>query len=104
MRRTLVLAPDGQRLVVIRPSSPALQEKALALAEAALRENSREIFQTLPGEVGDYIFMGFLAKHPRSGALCVADMSGNKTGDLEPGDSFVGERDVERAEPSPPTN
>jgi hypothetical protein len=100
VKRPIVLAPDGQRLVVIRPSTPAGVEKALELASISVEKNSETIFQSIPGEVSDYIFKGYLGRHPKSLKLSIVDVVGNWLEELAPGDSFVGEDDVASAEGS----
>lgn len=84
---------DGQPLQVIRPDRVDL---ALALAEAAERENNQELFQKIPQLVveagGSYEVMGFMAfrrfslKEPK---VCIVNEKKEYVGEIEKGDSFV---------------
>ena len=77
-------APNGFRFAVIRPEDAA---KALALAKQALETQDRELMANLPDHVGcKYTFVGWLSQGLRKHLV---DASGNRIGQLQPGDSFV---------------
>lgn len=81
-----VIAPDGQRMQVIRPKNPQL---ALAIARVALARQDMALMNRLPEEVGieSYTLVGFLGRRgKRTGIL---DERGNVVGELKAGDSFV---------------
>jgi len=99
----IVHAPNGQKMAVIRPSTPELRALAIQLAMAASRTNDSDLFQSIPKEVGSYTFLGFLArtkrledKAPTKQPYCVVDGDGHYVSDIEPGDSFVGYDDFSR--------
>lgn len=89
-RREFALTPTTkQKVLVVRPSDPAL---AMKIANEALANQDRETLarlQTLVEEAGGtYTFVGFLARRP-GGAACIVDTDCKVLGELVPGDSFV---------------
>ena len=80
-------APDGQRLMVARPSDPRVP---LALARAAHATQSQEAFRDIPADAEaagvTYTFRGYLAAHPGG---WIVDEEGRVLEPLQPGDSFL---------------
>jgi len=80
-------APDGQRLIVARPSDPRVP---LALARAAHAAQSQEAFGDIPADAEAagviYTFRGYLAAHPGG---WIVDEEGRVLERLQPGDSFL---------------
>jgi len=99
VKRTIVLTDDGQRVAVIRPRTRLLAQTAVAMAEVAVSHNDGSVFASIPSEVGEYTFEGFLARDKRGKPSFVND-DGSYRCELQSGDSFVGEWDLkENASP-----
>ena len=90
-------APDGQKLMVMRPKDPGL---ALKLAETARAANDQPLFQSVL-EAQDYVFKGYLgrrAKGLNKGEFAIVSEDGRFLEEILPGDSFITETpDVEKA-------
>lgn len=99
MKREIVRSPDGtQPLAVVRPRTPELQARAIALAKEAAEKQDQALFQKIPSMIADYTFMGLLGRDRRSGKFSVVDGAGKWLGDLQAGDSFLGANDVKEME------
>ena len=97
MKRAFVRSEDtGQRLAVIRPATRELAETAVAMASVAAKHDDGDLFQRIPAEVSDYTFAGYLGKHPKTGKTSLVDGDGHYLGELQRGDSFVDETDLEK--------
>jgi len=95
VRYTPLKAPDGQPMLVVRPSNPEL---ALKLAEKAVEEQDADLFASLPDTVeqagGEYTFVGYLASRLGSlkGSRCIVDDKGAYVGEIQAGDSFISQK------------
>lgn len=78
-------APDGQKMMVLRPENPAL---AIELANKLLGSKDEEEFDKIL-QAQPYLFVGYSA---RSNAKKILDEDGKIIGELQPGDSFVSEK------------
>jgi hypothetical protein len=87
---------DGLPLLVIRPNEPGL---ALGHARMAELLNDQQGFQDVLQKPSSYTFRGYLRAQGRQGlpTMYVSDEHGVYLEALQPGDSFVLMRDVEKA-------
>jgi hypothetical protein len=83
--RKICKAPNGQPMAVIRPANPRL---ALAMAVVAVQKNDADLFARLPGEVGNYTCVGWLAEGTDG---VIVDDEGHPIDKLRAGDSMVSE-------------
>jgi len=81
-------APDGQRLMVVRPKHP---DVALKLAETAQATNDQALFQKMI-EADTYVFRGYLGRRTRGmnkGDVAIVSEEGLFLEEVQPGDSFI---------------
>ena len=87
---TVQQTPDGHgRMCVIRPHNPSL---AIQMAGLSMRTGDSDLFAKIPAVVGDYTFLGYA-----TGTEHVVDARGNVVAQLQPGDSFVGEKSLKES-------
>ena len=87
MSPTIMRAPNGLPLMVIRPDDP---EKAIRIASECQRANDHKRLENLPQEVGNYRFIGYASKGRPTD---IVDDRGNVIDRLAPGDSFITEQE-----------
>ena len=103
-KRAIVTAHDGSKTAVIRPRSSEGAELACAIAELAVQKNSPQLLAELPKTVGDYRFMGYLARRdprrdrgPGADRYCIVDEQEQYVGEIQRGDSFVSYDELARS-------
>ena len=86
---------SGQRIVVIRPRTRELAELAVALGKKAFEARDQELFQSIPRQIKDYTFVGWLSRGKGLENQCfVLNRDGSIREMVKPGDSFISENDL----------
>ena len=85
----------GVRIVVIRPQTRELQVLAVELGKKALETQDQELFQSIPQQIKDYTFVGWLSASKGSANQCfILNRDGSIREMVKPGDSFISETDL----------